>query len=74
MKPVTIQHIVILKSNATDEQIEKLKDLTGSDKIKHNGHITVKTEFVNYKEYIRQKVSEIFSIPLHLIYLSYSEK
>lgn len=74
MKPVTIEYLVILKPHATPDQIEKLKDLTGSDKIKYNGHITTKTNFIAKKEDVRKQVAEIFSIPLHLIYLSYSEK
>ena len=73
MNVVTIEHLVILKAEATKQQIEALNKLTGPDKVTFNGKIIITTDFKGFKYIVKKEVAEIFSIKESEIYITISE-
>jgi len=74
MKQICIEHISIIKRNAGKNQIEQLRKLTGSDKIKQNGKILTVCDFNGYYKDVKAEIAKIFNIKQSDIYLKYSEK
>jgi len=74
MKSIQVEQIAIIKNNSGSKQIEALKKITGSDKIKKNGKILIVCDFTaSYKE-LKREIAEIMNVKESEIYLKYSER
>jgi len=74
MRSIQVEHIAIIKRNAGKRQIEALKKLTGSDKIKVNGKILTVCDFTGIYKDVKAEIAKIFNISESNIYLKYSER
>lgn len=74
MQTINIEQIAIIKTNAGTKQIEALKKLTGSDKIKKNGKILIVCDFTASYKTLKSEIAKIMNIKESEIYFKYSER